>query len=575
MADLKLVNEEFIGLRFPYDQEAIRQIRELDNRRWNPADRQWEIHIAHLPKIMQIFYLHPQDIPRQIMEIYQKNWSASTFQIRIDNVTSQFMGTSFPVDKIDDITSFRVCGAEFNPKYNDGSWDGKRHLFNRREYTFPTGLLPRILTFFKGSQTGYKLKDSRIIPPPVLQLRKPEIELRPYQEMAVQKALEHKRGILEMATGSGKTLVAAYLIHHLNLPTIFFVHTRELLYQTKDYFEKQLGIPIGQIGDGKITIAPITVATIQTIVRALGGKYIYFDEEDQDDTTHIGHKKEEIIHLVQNSPVIFFDECHHLPADTCYTVAMHTQAAYYRYGLSATPYRADRQDMLIESALGPKITRINASFLIDQKHLVPPSVLFLNTGSIKNLESKDYSHVYQHFIVQNGQRNKSIAEYALAYANKGITVLILVQQIKHGEELIKLIKGAEFIQGNDSTARRNKILKDFKDKKLRILVATTLADEGLDVPTLGAVILAGGGKSETRALQRVGRALRPYEEKTEAVIIDFLDNAPFLKDHSMKRLEIFKTEPRFKISLEGDLPFSQSQNFLGKKNSIRTTRKQS
>ena len=548
MIELKLVDQEYVGVKFPYDPDIIDKIRELDNRRWNAAHKQWEVHIVNLPEIIKIFYLHPGDIDHEIMELYQKKWTGATIHFKVDNVTSSLNSSSFPIDKIDELTSFHVMGAEYNPKYIEGTWDGRRHLFNKKNHSFPTGLVPRIIASLKKDNIQCRLKDSRIVPSPLLELDSPTQTIRHYQETAILKALEYKRGILEMATGSGKTLVAASIISKLNLPTLFFVHTRELLYQTMEVFKKSFHIPIGQIGDSKIQIEPITVATIQTVIRALGNKYQAYDEEDEDDPTQVGAYKEDIVRLLETVPVVFFDECHHLPADSCYTVAMRTQGAYYRYGLSATPYRADKQDLLIEAALGPKIIKINASTLIDQKHLVPPRIIFIPiTGD--NYTSKDYAQIYQTHIVQNPYRNGVIAKQSQDYARQGKTVLILVQQVKHGEELVKIIPGSQFLQGTDPTSKRNSILKDFKEQRLKILVATTLADEGLDIPSLGSVILAGGGKSETRALQRVGRALRPAEEKTEAIVVDFIDQVPYLEEHSQRRLDIFKTEPRFTIQI--------------------------
>jgi superfamily II DNA or RNA helicase len=547
MIVLNLVQEEFIALKFPYNQEIIASIRKLDNRKWNPDEKQWEVHIAHLPELMKIFYLPPSDIPPEIMTLYQKKWISSPFQISAGNLFSTLKGKSYPMEKIDELTSYAIQGSEFNPRYIEGTWDGKKHLFNKRTHSFPTGLLPRIINFLKKEQINFKLADKRVKPEPSLEITPHSVKLRDYQELVIQKALKHNRGIIEMATGSGKTLVAAHLIARLKVPTLFFVHSKELLYQSIEVFQETLKTDIGQIGDGQINIHPITVATIQTVIRALGEKYQFFDEEDQDDTTQVDIHKEAILRAVESAQLVIFDECHHLPAESCYTVAMHTENAFYRFGLSATPYRSDRQDMLIESALGPKIIKINASTLIEQKYLVPPVIQYLNIASCQPIENKDYACIYNFHIVHNPQRNQLIARKCREYAQKGLSTLVLVQQIKHGEELLKFLSEAKFLRGNDTSVTRNKILKEFKENKLKILIATTLADEGLDIPILGCLILAGGGKSETRALQRVGRALRPAPNKHEAVIIDFLDNVPYLREHSLKRIQIFNTEPHFKI----------------------------
>jgi len=95
------------------------------------------------------------------------------------------------------------------------------------------------------------------------------------------------------------------------------------------------------------------------------------------------------------------------------------------------------------------------------------------------------------------------------------------------------------------------VLDALRDGSQKVVIATTLADEGLDIPGLDVLILAGGGKSETRALQRIGRALRKTEEKTGAIVVDFLDEARFLEDHSQRRLEIYRTEALFDIRIEG------------------------
>jgi len=53
--------------------------------------------------------------------------------------------------------------------------------------------------------------------------------------------------------------------------------------------------------------------------------------------------------------------------------------------------------------------------------------------------------------------------------------------------------------------------------------------------------------SPTRALQRIGRILRPYEGKKDAIAVDFMDNCKYMLSHSKKRLNIYKTEDEFEI----------------------------
>lgn len=573
--ELSLIDNEYIGVKFPFNQTLVDQIRALENRRWNPEKKRWEVHIVHLPELMKICYLHPNQIDEQILDIYRKQWINSNLRIKINHTYTTLSGTCIPFEKIDAATSFWVYGSEYNPKYVDGVWDGRRHLFNKRTYQFPTGLLPKIEKILKECEINYISIDERKVTQPTLSLELQESkQMREYQKQTIQKAVDAKRGIIEMATGSGKTMVAAGIIAQLQRPTIFFVHTRELLFQTKEFFESWFGISIGQLGDGLINLMPITVATIQTTIRALGGEYHRFDEEDEDDPTDISHQKDAIISMVETYPVVFFDECHHLPSDTCYAVAMQTEQAEYRYGLSATPYRTDHHDLLIEAALGKKIVRINASILIDEGYLVPPSITFLpvvSNGPKRPLH--DYATIYHTEIIENNTRNKLIANKSRQLAKEGLTVLILVQQVRHGKLLQQLLPEAEFLHGTDSSTRRNRVWKEFREQKKKIVIATTLADEGLDVPSLGALVLAGGGKSETRALQRVGRVLRRSEHKEEAVIIDFMDSAPYLKEHSKNRWKIYQTEPRFRIQIDETIKSSESDLFSSTHSNLQRVEK--
>ncbi|MCX7016770.1 MAG: DEAD/DEAH box helicase [Candidatus Sumerlaeota bacterium] len=549
-AEIELIDSETIGVRFPFDPSLVRQIRGLSSRRWNPQEKRWEIHIAHLAEVMRIFYLHPNEAPPEVVDLYRSRWIRKRLRVIVGNTLTRLSGAPIPFDRIDGVTSFPVFGHQYSMKFIDGSWDGRKRLFNRRDLTFPTGLLDAVQGALRAAGADFELVDERKPGQPEFKWRM-SAELRPYQKEAVRRAVEAKRGVLEMATGSGKTLVAAKIIARLKRRTMFFVHTKDLLLQTIRLLNENLGDEIGQVGDGAIDLKPITVATIQTAVRAFGGAYgrsLADDEPEEDDTTDLAGRKQALAEAIQSASVVFFDECHHVPAETCYAVAMQTHAADCRFGLSATPYRADRHDMLLEAALGPKIYRANCSRLIDLGYLVPPRIRFVPVPGLSGRpEHADYHEVYRRHVVDNEERHRIIAREAQALNAQGKSALILVNEVQHGEQLLRFIPEARFVQGADDARVRQKALADLEAKRLMTLIATTLADEGLDVPTLDAVILAGGGRSETKALQRIGRALRLAKGKKAAAIIDFFDQAPYLRDHARKRQQIYCAEPRFEV----------------------------
>ncbi len=554
---IEYVGGEYFLLRFPYHRHFVRCVRNLARREWDAENKCWHIHVAHLRDIMDLFQFRKEELPPKLWRAYMIYRIRTTrLRVCVGPTFARLEGTGIPVDEIAHKLSYAVPGYQYNPLYIDGRWDGRKSLFDRRQLTFPSGLVERVREVLEAHNIKFEVTEETTPLPSSVTYRKPAFELRDYQRECVKAAVEAKRGILELATGAGKTVVAAHIISKLGLPAIFFVHTRDLLHQTYEFFRDHLCAKVGIVGDGQVHLAPLTVATLQTVGKALDIAFPPMNEEEaqpEEDRTDVSRSKKRLISFVQECPVVFFDECHHIPAESFYSLAMRTSSAVYRFGLSATPYRADKLDLLLEAAVGPKIFRANASSLIDQGYLVPPEIVFLAPPPyhVASSRSPDYATVFHEYVVTNPARNQMIAKEARRLAKQKKSVLILVSQVAHGERLAALLPEAAFAQGNDSAVKRRRIFKKLESKEQLIVIATTLADEGLDVPSLDAVVLASGGKSETKALQRIGRVLRPAPGKKKAHIIDFFDNAPFLKEHSLRRYELYSTEPRFVVKTSG------------------------
>jgi len=105
----------------------------------------------------------------------------------------------------------------------------------------------------------------------------------------------------------------------------------------------------------------------------------------------------------------------------------------------------------------------------------------------------------------------------------------------------------ELITGEVDIKKRTELLDSMRYGDLRIIIATSLADEGLDIPRLDALITAGAGKSNTRILQRVGRVLRLFQGKQDPIIVDFYDNVKYMQGQTLKRIQIYKSESEFKL----------------------------
>jgi superfamily II DNA or RNA helicase len=107
---------------------------------------------------------------------------------------------------------------------------------------------------------------------------------------------------------------------------------------------------------------------------------------------------------------------------------------------------------------------------------------------------------------------------------------------------------------------RERIKTKFKKGDLDLVLASSVFDQGIDLPALDALILAGGGKSTAKALQRIGRVIRTAPGKKDALVLETWDQSHFVKKHSLARYEAYRLESRFKISAGPDM-----QAVLGKK----------
>ena len=569
------LNPNFFALRFPYDAALVERVRGLQHRRWNASKKHWEVHLAHLGEVVDMLGLEDGALEdermREALAQCRSQAGVRCVQVTLTPLKGKVQGANVPVQALDDALSYFVNGYKYSNLYKQKKWDGKRHLFSARTGAFPAGLWPRVREVLEKSGLQCELKETGVaaqeVPP--LGCQTPQTQLRPYQFMAMKRALSAGSGIIQMATGGGKTLLAAHLLHKLDRPAFFFVHTLDLLYQAAAVFERQLGVEVGILGDGQARLRPLTVATVQTAAKAFEGpaakppktKKASKAEDDPEE----GGAAERAVELdeaarwqvrqaIEQAQVVIFDECHHVPADTFYKIAMQAKSARWRWGLSATPWRDDNNDMLLEAALGRRVSVTRCSDLIEQGFLVPPRIQLVRQAAPRGLGRRPaYHDCYRLAIVENQQRNRVIATQARRWVQAGHSVLVLVAQVAHGQRLLEHLPEAQFVFGAMETELRRQALKELEQKLRPIMIATTLADEGLDIPSLGAVILAGGGRSQTRAFQRIGRALRIAQGKPpQALVLDFLDEAPYLRDHSDARLKLYQQEPRFQIEMECD-----------------------
>lgn len=482
--------------------------------------------------------------------------------IQIDNSESRVVEPLDKAlfDKISKAMSYRVEGAEFSELCKSGKWDGYRHLFRKRAQTFSSGLLYVLRGVLEENSIPFTLQDMRQCPNSRPPLTLHNISLYPFQQKAVEEAIQKQRGVIRMPTGSGKTLVIAGILATLGLPAVVYIHRKDIFYQLHRRFEEWLHRKIGLIGDGHEDIREINIAMVQTVTRVFGhppdkNKY------SSRDNTRIA-KPERLRSLVRSSPVYILDESQHQTAATILRISNHSTNAYYRLLFSATPFRETNDDLVIEAASARKIVDISASQLIQEGYLAKPTIWFVKIPHQTYPSFLTYSGLYREAIARNLKRNLEIVKASLKFIEQGKTVLVAVTYVEHGKTLEKLLKKyalpeycekIRFVYGDSETELRRRSLQELNQRKISALTATTIFGEGVDVPNLDVLINAKAMKSRVDSLQVLGRALRKTPTKDKATIVDFWDDSPYFKNHAQAREATYKTEPEFGIHHVSDV----------------------
>jgi superfamily II DNA or RNA helicase len=401
--------------------------------------------------------------------------------------------------------------------------------------------------------------------------------LRDYQkEVFKNVAAQLKKtgaAVVQMATGAGKSFLAGAMAKWLNDQgyKVFLVAlSKDLVLQLKDYAER---------AGAKDVVA----VTVQTLIRRLGGdKEDLEDEEDKEiyeayADEYSSVPEDELVKQFKDKKVaVILDEAHHVPAATVRKVMMEAGDGWaLRIGLTATPFRNDGRDMDIYAYAGTVVEpKITSSYLIRNGYAVPVTIKILKapeceealriSDELRMMKRRDGARAFAEIrkaLLGCGLRNQFIAELA-AGAEK--PVLVITPLVKHAELLGKMLKElgvkAEVVTGAVKAEKRKEIFDALRRGEVEAIVATTLADEGLDLPPLRTLIIAFGGRSKTRVLQRIGRLVRPYSGKTHATAIELEDEGvEYVMDHLAMRKELYSTEPDWRIvEAEEEIPAEEA-----------------
>lgn len=499
--------------------------------------------------------------------------------IKMGAVRAELEASAEVVQAVRDLLTVDHPGARHVPAFKMGRWDGKIRFTSApkfaktkeaRTLTFPAGLTRRVLD--KLAELGEdfslhdempKLKYHELVDNPAGCLR--GVTLRDYQVKTVKHALQTGRLAIQCPTGSGKTEIGAALVQLSRLPTLWLVHRKELLHQTFDRltsrlddnrldgsFVSQFVNVVGMVGAGEFYSGYVTVAMVQTLANL----------SKTDD-------------FWEQWGMVIVDEVHHLSAETWYDIVAQCKLAHFRFGLSGTIVTGHPvRDMKLEGATGPLYVAAKTMELAEQGFLAKPLISMVDIGSqhypsyasvreevcptwrdnprqLSTLGGKLFATAYKRGITDNTKRNEEVTDLAVRHAERGEKVLVLFTRIPHGKKLLAQVKGfwrsTWLLHGSEDDSTRQIVLKRFKAyQEGAVLIASNIFDEGVDIPEVSVLIVAGGGESYTKNIQRVGRALRPKQDKDYVLIYDFLDGRDptdekdYLAKHTLSRIQDYK-----------------------------------
>jgi superfamily II DNA or RNA helicase len=390
-----------------------------------------------------------------------------------------------------------------------------RRLALPDKWVYASGELPEGHPWAKGvilpravRPPGLSIIDRRTMPSTRLDIRqRSTYVLRPYQKDAIAAAVKNETALLVAPTGSGKTTIGCGLIADRKTRTLILVHAKDLAQQWADRIAAQLEgeFTVGHIGDGQDErTADIVIATIQTLVK-WGWTELY--------------------DFGKGFGLTILDEAHHAPAET-FGHVLSALPSKYRCGLTATPEREDGLSEFLYWHFGKPAWTVSLRALADAGQVMLPDVEWLKyEGAPPTYDGVPEWADLIDTLCGDADRNEALALRIRIEVLSGRQVLVLTSRVEHADTFAEQLRGvglvAESIHGKSK--KRDEIIERARRRETQVLVGTSVADEGLDIPTLETLVLACPSRSLGKLAQRVGRVLRPAAGKQKPRVIDVLD----------------------------------------------------
>lgn len=369
----------------------------------------------------------------------------------------------------------------------------------------------------------------------------------PHQQAALSAWQEAGgRGVVELPTGAGKTLLAVMAIHATQRPTLVVVPTIELMRQWSETLLRHLDVEVGMVGGGLNERRALTVTTFDSA--ALHAEF-----------HGAGHG------------LLIIDECHHLPTAR-YRFIAEASLAPWRLGLTATLARPDGGEAVVHNLLGPLAHSTDIREL-EGRYLAPYDI---ETVEVSLTPTEQQQHdtaraVYLGFLRSQGLRLSEPGGWArfLAASHRSAEgrealrgwrtqrALALFSAGKRQAlwEILQRHRDDRILVFADDTEtvyrlartfllpslthhtplpERKALLEAFGDGTLPVLLTSRVLNEGIDVPDARVGVVISGSGSVREHVQRLGRVLRKRPGK-RALLYEVLTHGTTERSISERR----------------------------------------
>ena len=356
-----------------------------------------------------------------------------------------------------------------------------------------------------------------------------------YQEAALKKMIQFGRGIVEIGTSGGKSLILAgfcktILENQPNKKILIIVPGLGLLNQLYGDFQ------------GKYNIGENTTYFTSSKIRQ-------YDESKSIviSNTETLISVEETVNLFKDFDYVLVDECHTINKDVKITNFIAALKTFNKFGFTGTLPDVKMHLWSVYGRFGPVIYRKSGHGLREAGYI---SKVRINIAKLEHelkygdLIDPREKYVYEkEYLMRMERRNDFIKKLAKSL-NKNC--LILVDRIEHGNILYSKIsedKECYFINGGVDAEDRDEIKKRLEEEDgICVIAIDRIFSTGISINNLHHIIFVGIGKSKIKVIQSIGRSLRKNQNKEEAVLYDLVDTTHFSKNHFKKRSVYYKKE---------------------------------